>query len=453
MTLKNKSEKGQALILIVFTIMGVLTLVGLGMDGGQAFSDRRQAQNACDAAALAAALTYQNSLNPSTVNPLDIVTNAKKKAEANGYPDALPRSTVEIDGNGTPVTGLCPGGKNGKEFTVTINSFIGTWFGGIIGVQQIHNQVTATARGCEYHYDPFFDGNTIVGLAPKPNSSFYSNGSAADIRTMCNGTASGGIFINGNATKSGNPNVVTPSMTVVGTSDFTASVGGVQQVKTGQTSEAYAYPADILDLMPRTPACNGTAYLSGGKWYPESGKDGSKVYDWNGNQTYAAGTYCVMSVGHPWKNALVANEGSTFFIMVPDLDMKLSGSGDALQIVAPSGSNEYAGYAIVMPLTCTGGVICDMAKLKANPPTQTVAPCVGNGTPTVDLRGNGNSGITGAIWMPTACLTLLGNSGTQNRGQIVAYYVQAGGNSSFDVCYDAPGSPKEYYPPSLELVK
>ena len=52
----HKSEQGQALILIVFTIIGLIAMTGLVVDGGVAFSDRRAAQNTVDAAAYSAAL-------------------------------------------------------------------------------------------------------------------------------------------------------------------------------------------------------------------------------------------------------------------------------------------------------------------------------------------------------------------------------------------------------------
>ena len=52
----KKSEKGQALILIVIAIVGLIGLTALAVDGGMAYSERRQSQNAADSAALGAAL-------------------------------------------------------------------------------------------------------------------------------------------------------------------------------------------------------------------------------------------------------------------------------------------------------------------------------------------------------------------------------------------------------------
>jgi uncharacterized membrane protein len=57
MSLNVKStEKGQALVLIVLAIVGLLGFAALALDGGMLLSERRRAQNAADAGVLAAAL-------------------------------------------------------------------------------------------------------------------------------------------------------------------------------------------------------------------------------------------------------------------------------------------------------------------------------------------------------------------------------------------------------------
>ena len=63
---KGKWERGQALVLIVLAIVGIFGFAALAVDAGRLFSERRRAQNAADAAALAAAFskTYSGSNNP-----------------------------------------------------------------------------------------------------------------------------------------------------------------------------------------------------------------------------------------------------------------------------------------------------------------------------------------------------------------------------------------------------
>src|SRR3990170_1691367 len=101
----NKSEKGQALIIITFAIIGLIGLTGLTVDGGMAYSDRRPAQNAADSAALAAALAH--------VRETDLTTAAQSIATTNGYDNNGTSNTVTI--STTPVTSGCPAGTNSAE--------------------------------------------------------------------------------------------------------------------------------------------------------------------------------------------------------------------------------------------------------------------------------------------------------------------------------------------------
>jgi uncharacterized membrane protein len=48
-----RSEEGQSLIVIAVVMIGLIALMGLAIDGGNLFLQRRNAQNAADAAALA----------------------------------------------------------------------------------------------------------------------------------------------------------------------------------------------------------------------------------------------------------------------------------------------------------------------------------------------------------------------------------------------------------------
>src|SRR5512134_3850707 len=73
----NPSERGQALILIALALVGLLGMAGLAVDGGNVFNDRRKAQNAADAAALASA--YMR------IKGGDWVGAALEAAAENGY--------------------------------------------------------------------------------------------------------------------------------------------------------------------------------------------------------------------------------------------------------------------------------------------------------------------------------------------------------------------------------
>src|SRR5688572_25221602 len=86
--LNKKSEKGQALILIVLAIVGLIGITGLTVDGGMAYSDRRNAQNAADTAALAAGRSF--------IREEDWEAAGFSLAAANGYNNNETTNFVDI---------------------------------------------------------------------------------------------------------------------------------------------------------------------------------------------------------------------------------------------------------------------------------------------------------------------------------------------------------------------
>jgi Flp pilus assembly protein TadG len=67
----RRTERGAALILISLSLTAVMATGGVIVDGGNAFAQRRQMQNAADSAALAGA----RALDKVTVVPLSFGTS------------------------------------------------------------------------------------------------------------------------------------------------------------------------------------------------------------------------------------------------------------------------------------------------------------------------------------------------------------------------------------------
>jgi len=78
---KTRSERGQSLVLVAFSIFALVAFVGLAIDVGLSYVDRVRARRAADAAALAAASEL----------PLEAAAQARalEYLEANGYPCGL----------------------------------------------------------------------------------------------------------------------------------------------------------------------------------------------------------------------------------------------------------------------------------------------------------------------------------------------------------------------------
>jgi len=408
--LHKKSEKGQALILIVVGIIGLIGLTALAVDGGMAYSDRRQAQNAADAAALAGGLAYArgNSIN----------STALARANTNGYDNDGTTNTVTVSSVNAPA-GVCPGNQPGKDITVQIQNTVETYFGPVVGINQITNSVTATARACDSYNAPMFPGNAIIGLRPT-GTNFDAHGTPDWTIT------GGGIFSN---SSSGSSAICGGAAGVITDSAVTA-VGGISlgchtvEVDGGEIEGASQYqPADYTGWLPRVPDCDGTATLSGGQWHPQSGADGSRVA-FSGDMDFAPGLYCVTNSPGPFHGAISGN-GVTFYLMSSSFSMKFNGGGN-LTAQAPQNGGEYHGVLIFSAPKFTNGVLqCSQA---------------------IDMRGNGNADVVGSIILPSATVTMFGNSGTGGfHTQIIGCAIDSGGNADINITYQAN---ENYAPPT-----
>ena len=184
----HHSEKGQALIIIALAAIGIFSFAALAIDGGMVFSDKRHAQNAADTAALAAALAYSRNIDnygdddDPYARVKDVVENAAlDRTTSNGY-DSGAKNDVVLTSVDVP-DGTCPSGV-GKDFIVTITSYVDTTFARVFGRYQMTNIVTATSRVCGRYRGPLFNGNAIVSLAPD-GTGYEGNGNANWIIEAC----------------------------------------------------------------------------------------------------------------------------------------------------------------------------------------------------------------------------------------------------------------------------
>jgi len=90
----RKAERGQILVLFTIAIVVVIGMLGLVLDGGSAFAQRRDEQNASDLAALAGANAYLTSTGDKTA---DATAAARDVALKNGYQtDATSGQVVDV---------------------------------------------------------------------------------------------------------------------------------------------------------------------------------------------------------------------------------------------------------------------------------------------------------------------------------------------------------------------
>jgi len=156
----SKYERGQAIILIAFAIVGLIAIVALAIDGGNVFLDRRRAQNAADTAAYAAALARieaQKVKHPRILTEPEIyaILNpaAIDRASSNGYTVTAVNNPPKTGCGGSTnpyiiAAGDSPAVQDLKQqyIQVIINSTVNTYFAPIVGIRTLNNCVEAIAR-------------------------------------------------------------------------------------------------------------------------------------------------------------------------------------------------------------------------------------------------------------------------------------------------------------------
>src|SRR5512135_2868091 len=87
----RKRERGQALVLIALALFGLLGLTALAVDGSHVYAQLRQAQNAADTAAFAAAIARVNILgtDPTAIDAAKAALRADglSRAASNNFAD------------------------------------------------------------------------------------------------------------------------------------------------------------------------------------------------------------------------------------------------------------------------------------------------------------------------------------------------------------------------------
>jgi Flp pilus assembly protein TadG len=149
-----KDQQGQVLVLFAVTLTVILLTVGLVIDGGNGLTQRRDAQNTADFAALAGARIVAEWIGGDTSNGTD--TNVKnaiiKSVEANGgdsitfgSPDGPTYVDEEGHAAGYVGAGTIPSDAVGVR--VTARHTFDTYLLGLAGMSSLNADATATARG------------------------------------------------------------------------------------------------------------------------------------------------------------------------------------------------------------------------------------------------------------------------------------------------------------------
>jgi hypothetical protein len=406
MNLHRSSERGQVLVIIAVAMIGLIGMTGLAIDGSRAFSDRRQAQNAADTAALAAALAYVRTPGE------DWAAVGYARAASNGYNDNETSNFVDV--YHPPIEGPYTG--NVEYVQVIITTHLDTMFGRVVGIEQVANTVEAVARATPPITTPIAFGEAIVSLAPHECKAFKYQGNAGAT------VLGGGLFVNSDCpdsaffNNSSSAALTAPSLNSVGGVTYKPGSLNIPTIDTGAQSMAYP-PRDIV--LPNI-ACSENATKVGNTLTPGNW---SGTFPPSGVEFLESGVYCVN--GDFRMNANDTLTGNGVVISMESGEVRWNG-GATINLHAPD-TGPYQGLLLYMPLTNSSGIT---------------------------INGDSASSFTGTILAPASPIDIQGTGDSDGlHSQVIGYTVDISGNSGTKIVYNDNENWDAPTPPSIELTE
>jgi Flp pilus assembly protein TadG len=457
-----KSQKGQAIILLAFAIVGIVGFGALAIDGGRVLSDRRHAQNAADTAALAAALAKIKGENYTVA--------AENRATSNGYTTGVRSAIVQV--NLCSETGITcqgvPGGAVLSDYIrVKITSFVPTTFARVLGRDQVKNEVEAVVHAQGVSSSPFSGGAALVAMRPT-GTGVGGNG---NIHLTVNGS---GVFSNSSSNCSmdfvGNGTYIAGGSFTIAGGGTECQTGNITQNPSTPVSGAQLpYPPTNLDIPAPTVNCSGTGSVDTSNKIIHPGNfSGAVSINGNGDYTFESGNYCFNNgvtvngnVNLIVNNANFRINGGGFDLMgnskVTCSNLLVYGAGGSGMSFNGDASNTCTGVTFYM---ASGSVVWNgnVANTFTAPTSGTYKGLLiylpyGN-TSTLTINGNSGNQLTGSIIGPSSPVTIAGNSGTSGlRSQIIGYDVTLSGNSNTTINYDPADQFNPPASPQIEVTK
>lgn len=188
----SQAESGQAIVLLMLALVALIGVTGLALDGGGLYFLSRDAQNATDAAVLAA--TYARCTGAGSA---DVIAAGIAAAGENGFHDGRDGRTVEV--YNPPIHGEKASAPDADSYIeVNISATKPAYF--IQVVYQGPLEVTTSAVGyCLPPFDPT-PLPAITGLSSTCTNTVRWAGSTSEIR--------GGVFSNNDIQFTGSANTI-----------------------------------------------------------------------------------------------------------------------------------------------------------------------------------------------------------------------------------------------------
>lgn len=188
---KMKDDSGQAMFLTIAAGTMLLLFMGMAVDVGLLFREKRRLQDAADAAATAAALDYHYNQSTTTAKSV-----GKAASSVNGYTDGTNGATVVV--NMPPLAGPNTAYTSYAEAIVRAPKFTGFMGMGGIGSVNIYSRAVAgnpaASKGCGYTGTLSLKGAYSVSGTPSGCGTSYAQACGVFVSS----TASNAVTVTGN---------------------------------------------------------------------------------------------------------------------------------------------------------------------------------------------------------------------------------------------------------------
>lgn len=410
-----RSERGQVLIFIILMMIAVLGIAALAVDGGRVFSERRRAQNAADAAALAAAYAATQNLSAAAVEQ-----QALNSAVINGFANLaeeveIPadQRTINVEYHNPPVSGMYVG--NSEYYQVIISMEAEPAFSHLVYGGENRLTVTAVARARTSNSSS--GGNVLHATAEEGEGVNFSG----NIDLYVHG---GNVYSNANGVKNGTSGIaVIEGGELLIHGSWSGSTAGLDpHPKTGvprQSSPDLPVPDCNFSNGSKIEDKKGVSRVTPGKFTGGLSLKGDWVME--------PGMYCVW--GGMTINGNSTLTGSDVMIVMMSGTIKLNGNGEVhltrKNDIKDASGNQWGGMLIYVPKT---------------------------NSEEVYLSGTNDTVFAGTIYAPSSQCELGGNNVTFGmQSNLICHNFRFHGNPYFDITYDSAANYR--MPAMIELVE
>jgi hypothetical protein len=402
--MKVRKEEGQAVVLLT-CFLGLLSLgfLALALDVGYFFHQKRMAQSAADAAAIAAEEEY------STGNTANAQSAAAAAAKMNGFDNAAATQPATVTVNATPATGNYAGTSGYLE--VIVSKPVQTLFLGAFNNSQTSLTVAARAVAGGGQTSP-----TCICLEAPSGMDLNMSNNAQLVGNQC------GITVDSSSNNAvgvvGSAGITALSLGTVSTTwDNSSNInnsGFISSSTKVVTGVAQCSPTVTPPTLPGGITCYNNPIAG---WTAANNYTGVYTLPMTGEST-VGGVLCLNSLDTSQSASVTFTPGYTYYIVG-----NFNTGGGAP--ITGNGVTFYVGGTV----NIANGVTAKLSAPTVSGVPGTLFYAMGN---SVTIQGGSTSAFSGLIDAPNAAVTLNNGTGTTLNMDLVAQTLTMAGGATLN---------------------